>query len=65
MATAKQLETWIWPLIFGGLLLLGVGIFVLRGSLGLGWTFVTVGAVAVLAGAVLIVLRSRLPIDKE
>ena len=65
MASAKRVEGWIWPLVFGGLLLLCVGIFVLRTSLGLGWTFVTLGALAALAGLALIVVRSRMQTPKE
>ena len=65
MLTAKGIESWIWPLVFGGLLLQGVGFFVLRTSLGLGWSFVIGGAVAALAGVALIVVRSRMPSSKE
>ncbi len=55
------LETWIWVLIYGGLLAVSLGIFVLlRGGL-LGWPLVAVGALAVVLGLVFIVVRARMP----
>ena len=64
---AKRIEKWIWPLIYGGLLLLSLGLFVGRRTdgTGMGWALVLVGAAGVVAGAVLLVLRSRLPDKPE
>ena len=64
---AKRIEKWIWPLIYGGLLLLSLGLFVGRriDGTGMGWALVLVGAAGVVAGAVLVVLRSRLPDKPE
>ena len=64
---AKRIEKWIWPLIYGGLLLLSLGLFVGRriDGTGMGWALVLVGAAGVVAGAVLLVLRSRLPDKPE
>ncbi len=59
--SAKAMETWTWVLIYGGLLTLCVGLFVLRQSDGLGWTMVLGGTLLAAIGVVLIVLRSRLP----
>jgi hypothetical protein len=60
-----RLEVWIWVLIYGGLLLLSLGLFVGRSLPAPGWlwadTVALLGALAVLAGAVLIVLRSKMP----
>jgi hypothetical protein len=57
----STVEVWVWILIYGGLLTAAVGLFVLRGGGdGLGWTLMTAGGVAVAAGAVLVVLRSRM-----
>lgn len=54
-------EALAWVLIYGGLLAVSVGVFVLRlDDAGLGWVFVVSGAVVAVAGAVLIVLRSRM-----
>ena len=64
---AKRIEKWIWPLIYGGLLLLSLGLFVGRRTdgTGMGWALVLIGVAGVVAGAVLVVLRSRLPNKPE
>ncbi len=54
------MEAWTWVLIFGGLLLLSLGIFVLKAGGGFGWALVACAIAAVLAGVVMIVLRSRM-----
>lgn len=55
------LQTWTWVFIYGGLLALSLGVFVLlRGGL-LGWPLVAAGVVAVLLGVACIVVRSRMP----
>jgi hypothetical protein len=63
-----RLEVWIWCLIYGGLLLLTVGLFVGR-ALGQpvfdtrwGWPdlVAATGAALVVVGAVLIVVRSKM-----
>ena len=58
---APLLETWTWVLIYGGLLLLCLGLFLLRGAPGLAWTLVLVGPVLASVGVVLIFVRARLP----
>jgi hypothetical protein len=58
MSTAR-LEIWIWVLIYGGLLAVGLGLSVQRGDGALGWGIVAVGAVASAAGVLLIWVRSR------
>ena len=58
--SASKLETLIWVLIYGGLLLLCLGVFVQREMPATGWTMVVVGAVAAAAGAVLVWVRSRM-----
>ena len=68
---AKRIEKWIWPLIYGGLLLLSLGLFVGRRidgmgtGIGMSWAMVLIGVTGVVAGAVLLVLRSRLPDKPE
>lgn len=59
--SAKSLETWSWVLIYGGLLLLCLGIFVARGDAGFGYALCAVAVVLVAAGIVLIARRARLP----
>ena len=64
---AKRIENWIWPLIYGGLLLLSLGLFVWRSSAGLamGWVLVIAGVAAAGAGVLLVVARSRMPEKPE
>jgi hypothetical protein len=54
-----RLETLVWVLIYGGLLVLCLGLFVKRQDAAFGWSLVGFGAVAAVAGAVLVYVRSR------
>jgi hypothetical protein len=58
---AATIEKLVWVLIYGGLLLGGLGLFVDREGSALGIVMVVIGAVAVLAGIVLVWARSRMP----
>lgn len=60
MSTGR-LEVLIWVLIFGGLAVLGLGLAVQRSEPALGWGMVVVGAIVAAVGALLIVVRSRIP----
>ena len=53
------LDKLIWALIYAGLFVAGLGIWFMEQHLTVGWTMCLVGAGAVMAGAVLIWLRSR------
>jgi len=45
----STIEAWVWVLVYGGLLTVGVGVFLLRGGApGLGWTLVALGTVSAL-----------------
>lgn len=55
------MEKWTWVLIYGGLLLLSLGLFLMRNSLALGWAFVMLGVVLAALGVVLIFKRAELP----
>ena len=57
---ASRIETWIWVLVYLGLILLGLGLSVQRSDAALGWTIAAVGSGAVAVGIVLIWLRSRM-----
>jgi hypothetical protein len=58
---ASALEKLIWVLIYGGLLAVCLGVFVLRGGGdGLGWTLIGAGATSAFIGTVLVVVRSRM-----
>ena len=59
MSTAA-IEKLIWLLIFGGLLLASLGLFVRRADADLGTVFVAGGAALALGGAVLIWVRSKM-----
>jgi protein-S-isoprenylcysteine O-methyltransferase Ste14 len=56
----STVEKLAWVLLYSGLLLVCLGIFVLRGGAGWGWALILVGAADALAGIGLIVLRSRM-----
>jgi hypothetical protein len=59
----STLETWIWVLIYGGLLALSLAWFVAGRSGALGAGLAVAGALATVLGAVLIVVRSRMKED--
>jgi uncharacterized membrane protein HdeD (DUF308 family) len=56
----EALDSWIWVLIYGGLLAVCLGVFVLRQGGSFGWALIVLGALAVLAGVVLVVVRARM-----
>ncbi len=55
-----RLEKWIWILIYGGLFLFILGIATARIEPTTGWVLAVPGAIAAVAGIVLIYVRSRL-----
>lgn len=57
--TLAALEKLVWILIYSGLLLVCLGIFVQRADALLGWILIVAGAIDAAAGAVLIWVRSR------
>jgi hypothetical protein len=57
---AATVEKLVWVLIYGGLLLGGLGLFVDREGSALGIGMVVIGAVAALVGIVLVWVRSRM-----
>jgi hypothetical protein len=58
--TTARIDKLIWVLIYGGLLILCLGVFVRRGDEALGWCFLALGAFVAVCGAALIWLRSRM-----
>ena len=60
-----RVEALVWVLIYGGLLMLSLGTFVARqiGDAGMAIAIVlfALGALAVIGGAVLVVVRARMP----
>ena len=61
MVPNRTLEKLVWLLIYGGLLLLCLAVFLRRSGAALGLALMLAGAVAVLLGVVLIWVRSRRP----
>ncbi len=53
------LDKLIWVLIYGGLLALCLGLFVLRTAPGPGWGLVLGGGAVAAVGAALVVVRAR------
>ena len=58
--SAGRLDVLVWVLIYGGLLLCGLGIALARDGQPLGWSVTIGGAVAAFAGTLLIWVRSRM-----
>ena len=58
--TTKKLDTWVWVLIYGGMLGLSLGGFMQPRSPALGWVIMTAGGVAAVIGMLLVVMRSRM-----
>ena len=53
-----------WVLIFGGMLMLALGLVVGRSYPGLGWAIAAASIVAIVVGVLLIWVRSRMePVD--
>ncbi len=57
---SKAIEKWVWLLIYSGLLVSALGLSLLRKQVRWAWFLVGLGAAAVVAGVVLIVVRSRM-----
>jgi hypothetical protein len=56
----STLETLIWVLIYGGLLVLSLSFFVSQQHGAIGATLAVAGSVITVLGAVLVVVRSRM-----
>ena len=56
---SATLDKLIWPAIFVGILCAGFGWSLPGDASTIGWTVISIGAVLVLVGLVMIVLRSR------
>ncbi len=56
----SAVETLVWVLVYGGLLLLCLGLFVSRSDGSLGWLLALAGGVAAAAGVLLIFWRARM-----
>ncbi len=54
----KALEAWAWVLIYAGLLTVMLGLY-LQADSGNGWPFKLLGAVLVVPGVVMILVRAK------
>jgi len=64
MSSTKRIETWVWILVYGGLIVVGLGLAVQRSDASLGWGIASIGGALIVGGAVLVWLRSRIKTDK-
>jgi hypothetical protein len=55
----KQIEKWVWILIYSGMAIFFGGLYAFVHGSGMGIWFMTAGALDVAAGAFLVWLRSR------
>jgi hypothetical protein len=58
--STRRIETLIWLLIYGGLIVAALGLSVRASDPTLGWGLVIGGAIVAVIGVVLIVVRSRM-----
>ena len=54
-----SMEKWAWLLLYSGMLVGALGLFLLRDSPTAGWVLMVVGVLDAAAGVLLIWLRSR------
>lgn len=57
---ARLVERWVWILLYGGLLVLCLGLATVAHDAVLGHALLVAGALAAVAGVALIVVRSRM-----
>lgn len=58
--SSGRIAAWTWGLIFGGMLVMAVGLTVRRADGPLGWVLIACSAVAIAAGVILIWIRSTM-----
>ena len=63
MSTATRIDAWIWVFVYGGLVVLGVGLTLQRGDDSFGGIIAAVGALLIAVGALLVWIRSRIKTD--
>jgi hypothetical protein len=63
--TPKRLQTWVWLLIYAGIILLALGLSVQRSDASLGWGIAAPGMASIALGIVLIWVRSRMKTDTK
>ena len=58
--STRKVETWVWVLVYGGMIVLGIGLAVQPTDPGTGWAIVCAGGVLITLGALLVWVRSRM-----
>jgi len=58
--SARKVETWVWVLVYGGMIVLGIGLAVQRTDVGTGWLIACAGGALVGLGVLLVWVRSRM-----
>ena len=58
--STKRIDGWIWPLIFLGIILIGLGLSIQRSDVALGWGVAAGGVTLTVTGIVLVWVRSRM-----
>src|SRR6185369_17971015 len=56
---AAHLDVLVWTFVFGGLVVVALGIALVRNGAGYGWAVAVAGTLVVAAGVVVLWLRSR------
>ena len=56
----QQVEVWVWVLVYGGLLVLSLGLFTRSADAWLGHALIVAGGLIAGLGALLIWVRSRM-----
>ncbi len=56
----RRIDTWVWVLIYLGMILLALGLAMQREGASLGWGIAVLGMALVAVGVVLIWVRSRM-----
>lgn len=57
---ARRVDTWVWVLIYVGLIMLGLGLSARRDDATLGWCIAAAGSALAGVGIALIWVRSRM-----
>ena len=57
---SETVDKLVWVLVYGGLLSVCLGLFVMAGSAGLAWGFIGLGGLTTALGALLVWVRSRM-----
>ena len=64
-SAASRVEVWVWVLVYGGLILFGLGVSTQRSDAAIGWLLIVAGIAATVVGGVLVWVRSRMNRGKE